>query len=88
MKINNFGPMGVNPYKRNFEKNTPAAQTPQTKADKVEISSKAKDLQQANEITKARQEKIQTLKTQLENGSYSIDPKGIAEGLLKYYGKK
>ncbi|WP_226529279.1 flagellar biosynthesis anti-sigma factor FlgM [Metabacillus niabensis] len=87
MKINNLNSMGVNPYKRNLEKNTAAAQKPQTKEDKVEISSKAKDLQQSNEVVKARQEKVQAIKTQLESGTYTIDPQAIAKGLLNFYKK-
>ncbi|MFS0879525.1 flagellar biosynthesis anti-sigma factor FlgM [Metabacillus niabensis] len=86
MKINNIGSMGVNPYKRNLEKNT-AVQKSQTKEDKVEISSKAIDLQASNEMTKARQEKVQAIKTQLESGNYTIDPKSIAKGLLNFYKK-
>ncbi|MDQ0231450.1 flagellar biosynthesis anti-sigma factor FlgM [Metabacillus malikii] len=86
MKINHIGSMGVNPYKRNLEKNI-AAQKPQTREDKVEISSKAIDLQQTNEVTKARQEKVQALKAQLENGTYTIDPKAIATGLVNFYKK-
>lgn len=87
MKINNLGSMGVNPYKRSLEKSAAAAQKPQTKEDKVEISSKAIDLQQSNEVTKARQEKVQAIKTQLESGTYKIDPKAIATGLLNFYKK-
>lgn len=79
--------MGVNPYKRNLEKNAAAAQKSQTKEDKVEISTKAIDLQQSNEIIKARQEKVQAIKTQLESGTYTIDPKAIATGLLNFYKK-
>lgn len=79
--------MGANPYKRNIEKNTIAAQKPQTKEDKVEISSKAKDLQQSNELVMARQEKVQAIKTQLESGNYTIEPKEIAKGLLNFYRK-
>jgi negative regulator of flagellin synthesis FlgM len=79
--------MGVNPYKRSLEKSAQAAQKPQTKEDKVEISAKAIDLQQTNEVTKARQEKVQAIKTQLESGNYTIDPKAIATGLLNFYKK-
>ena len=79
--------MGMNPYKRNLEKNTAAAQKSQPQEDKVEISSKAKDLQQSNEVMKARQEKVQALKTQLESGTYTIDPQAIAKGLINFYKK-
>ncbi len=79
--------MGMNPYKRNIEKNNLAAQTTPSKEDKVEISSKAIDLQQSNEVVKARQEKVQAIKTQLESGTYTIDPQAIAKGLLNFYKK-
>jgi negative regulator of flagellin synthesis FlgM len=87
VKINNLGSMGVNPYKRSLEKGAQAAQKPQTKEDKVEISAKAIDLQQSNGVTKARQEKVEALKRQVENGTYTIDPQAIAKGLLDFYKK-
>ncbi|MCM3443764.1 flagellar biosynthesis anti-sigma factor FlgM [Metabacillus halosaccharovorans] len=87
MKINNVGSMGVNPYKKNIEKSSAATSKPHSKADKVEISSKAIDLQQSNEVLKARQEKVQALKTQVDSGTYTIDPKAIAKGLLNFYKK-
>lgn len=87
MKINNIGSMGVNPYKKSLEKNNATPTKSQAKEDKVEISSKAIDLQQSNEVIKARQEKVQAIKTQVENGTYTIDPKAIAAGLLNFYKK-
>lgn len=77
--------MGVNPYKRSLEKNAAATSKLQSKEDKVEISSKAIDLQQSNEIVKARQEKVQAIKQQVESGTYTIDPQEIAKGLLNFY---
>ncbi|UHA61567.1 flagellar biosynthesis anti-sigma factor FlgM [Metabacillus litoralis] len=87
MKINNIGSMGVNPYKRNQEKSDLANQKSQVQKDKVEISTEAIDLQQSNEVAKAREEKVQAIKAQLENGTYRIDPKEIAKGLLNFYKK-
>jgi len=87
MKINNLGSVNVNPYRKNLEKQTAAAAKPQTKEDKVEISSKAIDLQQSNEVVKARQEKVQAIKAQVESGTYTIDPKAIAKGLVEFYKK-
>lgn len=85
MKINNLGSMGVNPYKRNLEKNSEATAKAQNKEDKVEISSQAIGLQQTNDVTKARQEKVQAIKTQLESGNYTIDPRAVAKGLVDFY---
>ncbi|WP_121663637.1 flagellar biosynthesis anti-sigma factor FlgM [Metabacillus litoralis] len=87
MKINNLGSVNVNPYKKNLEKQAAASTKPQSKEDKVEISSKAIDLQQSNEVVKARQEKVQAIKAQVENGTYTIDPKAVAKGLVEFYKK-
>ena len=87
MKINNIGSMGVNPYKKSLEKNAAATLKPQSKEDKVEISTKAIDLQQSNEVIKARQEKVQAIKTQVESGTYTLDPQAIAKGLINFYKK-
>lgn len=87
MKINNLSSMGVNPYKKSLEKSAAVPSKLQTKADKVEISSKAIDLQQSNELVKARQEKVQAIKAQVESGTYTIDPQAIAKGLLNFYKK-
>ncbi len=87
MKINNIGSMGVNPYKKSMEKNAATPSKAQPREDKVEISSKAIDLQQSNELIKARQEKVQAIKAQVENGTYTIDPQAIAKGLLNFYKK-
>ncbi|MED4402753.1 flagellar biosynthesis anti-sigma factor FlgM [Metabacillus fastidiosus] len=87
MKINNIGSTnGVNPYKRQLDKNESIAKA-SAKKDKVEISTVAKDLQQTSELTKARHEKISAIKEQIENGTYKIDASAIAEGLLKFYKK-
>ena len=45
MKINNIGPSGINPYKRQMNKLEEASNTLGKKADKVEISSTAKEMQ-------------------------------------------
>lgn len=87
MKINNLGSVNVNPYKKNLEKQTAASTKSQSKEDKVEISSKAIDLQQSNEVVKVRQEKVQAIKAQVESGTYTIEPKAIAKGLLDFYKK-
>ena len=87
MKINNIGSMGVNPYKKSIDKNIATPSKAQSREDKVEISSKAIDLQQSNDLVKARQEKVQAIKTQVENGTYTIDPQAIAKGLVEFYKK-
>jgi negative regulator of flagellin synthesis FlgM len=84
MKINNVGSMGVNPYRRSFDKEM-QVKKPATKQDKLEISAAAKELQQVSQWTAERQEKVRKLKEQVQNGTYKIDPEAIAKSIYKFY---
>lgn len=75
----------MNPYKKNLEKSAELSKTT-AKQDKVEISTAAKDLQ-TNEVSNGRQEKLNEIKSQIESGTYTVDPKAVAKGLLKFYQK-
>lgn len=86
MKINQTGPLGVNPYKKQMNK--VAVTEKQAKADKVEISSAAKQLQEASPIMIARQEKVESLKQQVQNGTYQVDTEAIANSVYDFYFKK
>lgn len=84
MKIHHVGSMNVNPYERQFNK--VERQVPSTrKKDQVEISEAAKELQEASKWESARQEKVEKLKQQVQNGTYTIDPKAIAKSMIQYY---
>lgn len=58
-----------------------------TEASTVSVSSKAKDIQKANEIAKSspeiRSEKIDRIAKQIKSGTYHVDSKDIAEKMLK-----
>ncbi len=86
MKINHLNSANINPYKRNLEKQPDAVQ-PAKKQDQVEISTKAKELQQQNGIVQSRQEKVAAIKQQVESGTYTIDPKAIAKSIINHYQK-
>ncbi|MGZ9792612.1 flagellar biosynthesis anti-sigma factor FlgM [Bacillus atrophaeus] len=86
MKINQFGTQSVNPYQKNYDKQAVQKTSAQPK-DKVEISSQAKELQNASDI-KSRQEKIAQLKAEIENGSYKVDGNSIAEKMVNFYKKQ
>lgn len=84
MKINGIGLNNVNPYnqtKRTAEVN----KTNQSFADKLEISSAAKEMKVATEYTDARAERVQKLKAQIQSGEYKVDAKKVAEDMLKFY---
>ena len=89
MKINNNqGPASINPYKQNIQKLNGVKQTSIQGTDKLEISSKAKDLQQISHIQMQRQEKIESIKTSIANGTYSLDAKNTAKSIIDFYTEK
>ncbi|RIW39066.1 flagellar biosynthesis anti-sigma factor FlgM [Bacillus salacetis] len=85
MKINNLNNSGINPYKRQLNKIDQAAKANVQKADKLEISSAAKEMQETSRLTKERQAKVEALKVNVENGTYKPDPQKIAKGLINFY---
>ncbi|XXM72047.1 flagellar biosynthesis anti-sigma factor FlgM [Lysinibacillus sphaericus] len=85
MKINNIGNQNVNPYQRNINKLNAAEKTGKSASDKIEISSAAKEMQEASKLVKDRQAKVEALKDQVQSGNYTIDPKAIAKGLKNFY---
>ncbi|NHM29970.1 flagellar biosynthesis anti-sigma factor FlgM [Neobacillus terrae] len=87
MKINNFGTQGVNPYKRQMNKIDNISKSPGKTADKVEISSAAKELQGVSQLGKERQAKIDQLKIQVENGTYKVDAKETAKNMVNFFKK-
>jgi negative regulator of flagellin synthesis FlgM len=56
-------------------------------AEHIDISSKAKDIQKANESINAapdiRIEKVDQIKDQIKNGSYNVSGEQLAEKILK-----
>lgn len=80
--------MGVNPYKKQMNNMNNAEKEAAVKKDNVEISSAAKELQQSSSITAARQEKVEALKEQVQNGTYKIDVNEVATGIVDFYFKK
>jgi negative regulator of flagellin synthesis FlgM len=85
MKINNIGNQNINPYQRNMNKLDSAVKSGKAPSDKIEISSTAKEMQETSKLMKERQAKVNALKDQVQNGTYTIDPKAIAHGLKNFY---
>lgn len=87
MKINNIGPSGINPYKREMAKQDNVNRQMSRGTDKVEISTTAKEMQQISQYAAARQEKVEQIKVRVENGNYKVDPQDIAINIANYYVK-
>lgn len=84
MKIQNFGTAGINPYKRQMNKLDSANKSVNNSADKIEISTTAKEMQQ---IPAQRQARIDELKLQVENGTYKVNPYEVANSIYNFYFK-
>ena len=87
MKINNFKPSGVNPYKNQLNKLEQMEKGPNKKKDVVEISAEAKEMQQVSPFEKERQIKVDELRIQVENGTYKPQPSEIAKSIINFYKK-
>ncbi|MCM3454377.1 flagellar biosynthesis anti-sigma factor FlgM [Heyndrickxia oleronia] len=83
MKINNYGTHGINTYKKQMNKFEQANKSGK-QTDKVEISSKAKDMQTST-IEQARRAKVEQLKIEVQNGQYKVNPELIAKGIKNFY---
>lgn len=86
MKINQFGPVGMNPYKKQMNKVVQTEKATQT--DKVEISSAAKQMQETSPITIERQQKVEALKKQVQSGTYKVNVEDVAKSVYDFYFKK
>lgn len=87
MKINPIGTSGVNPYNRQVNKVDTTKTTPRP-LDKVEISASAKEMQQVSQISAERQNKLDELKSQIENGTYKMNASDTAKSILDFYSNK
>lgn len=65
---------------------TKKTSTQEPSGEKIKVSFKAKEAAKINEIIKAtpdiRTKKIELIKSQIDNGTYSVDGKKIAEKIL------
>jgi negative regulator of flagellin synthesis FlgM len=72
---------------QNIDKTNSKTQQSVDGNDKVELSDKSREIQQAFEAAKKlpeiREEKVSEIKNQIETGSYPIEPEKIADSMLK-----
>lgn len=81
MKITPIHMNSVNPYnKQQLKMNATVSKS--TYADKIEISTTAKEM---STISADRAQKIQKLKEEIQSGEYQVNARKVAEDMLKYY---
>lgn len=54
-------------------------------ADKLEISSKAKEMHVTNTYETERAEKVSQIKQSIDSGEYKVDARKVAQDMLNYY---
>ncbi|MCO7124991.1 flagellar biosynthesis anti-sigma factor FlgM [Sporolactobacillus shoreicorticis] len=88
MKINRYQP--VQSYTNNYQtaKSGDQQSTASKTDDKVEISNAAKRLQGTQKLDEIRQDKIEKIKSQIENGTYHVPAKSIAEKMYGFWNKQ
>ena len=84
MKINMYGVRAINTY-NNQQRPVKEAKTGASFADKIEISSAAKEMQVTSNYSAERAERVQKLKADIQSGDYKVDARKVAEDMLKYY---
>lgn len=85
MKINPIQLQSVNPYKKHLAKIDAIDVRKKSHAEKVEISPQAKEMHNSSRIQTERQEMIDQLKSDFQNGSLKPDANKTATDLLKHF---
>lgn len=85
MKIDGTNRVGsVNQYKKSYDSQQHVSKKTGSKKDHVEISTEAKELLGSQGMSEARQDKIETLKKSVADGTYRVDGRKIAEKLFPF----
>ncbi|TSI07332.1 flagellar biosynthesis anti-sigma factor FlgM [Lysinibacillus sp. BW-2-10] len=84
MKITSFSINSVNPYNKQ-QRTAKAENGKHAFADKIEISTTAKEMSASSTYSSERAQKVQQLKEKIQSGEYQVDARKVAEDMLKYY---
>lgn len=85
MKINQIGNYNIQAYKQQQNKADQSFKGGSAPSDKVEISSRAKEMQEVSKLESDRQFKVDALKEQVQSGNYTIHAGSIAKSLKQFY---
>ncbi|WP_163538878.1 flagellar biosynthesis anti-sigma factor FlgM [Gracilibacillus sp. YIM 98692] len=87
MKIHGPNHANLNPYQKQIQKQQEAKQTKHNQEDQVEISNKAKQLQNKENPIANRQNYVNDIKQQVEAGEYQINTQEAAKKILNFWKK-
>lgn len=76
----------IQAYQRQIQLSKVEKTKPVQNEDKVQISTQAKQLfEKDTELNIDRQEKIKSLKEQIQSGNYQVDSKAVAEKVYQFW---
>jgi negative regulator of flagellin synthesis FlgM len=84
MKINNIGLRAIQSYNQ-AQPIKKTQKTNETFADKIEISSQAKEMQISSSYANERASKVSQLKEDISAGNYEVNARKVAQDMLNYY---
>lgn len=85
MKINGPNSMNFNPYKQQVQKQPDLKKD--MGQDHIEISNKAKQLQENEKVSEKRAAHIQEIKKAIESGEYEVNPEVTAKKMMEFWSK-
>ncbi|WP_085505964.1 flagellar biosynthesis anti-sigma factor FlgM [Thalassobacillus devorans] len=87
MKINGSNHVNLNPYHKRLNRQTAMKQSFQQE-DKVEISHKAKSLQENASTDPAREKKVADIKQSIEQGEYKVNAEKTAQKMIEFWNSR
>ena len=84
MKINPLGTRAIQSYNQTQSVKNVGKKT-ESFADKLEISSKAKQMQLSSSYESERADKVNKIKEDINSGTYKVDARQVAQDMLNYY---
>ncbi|WP_245719447.1 flagellar biosynthesis anti-sigma factor FlgM [Pelagirhabdus alkalitolerans] len=74
----------INPYQKQMNQQFKAKTDKGPKADQLQISDQAKEMQETQGVHPARSEHVEAIKEQVDTGNYTINPEQVAEKMLNF----
>lgn len=87
MKIQGPNHSNFNPYQKQVQKQNDIKNHIEQK-DQLQISSKAKELQESNKPDPARQAHVEKIKQAVDSGEYQVNPEKTAAKMIDFWSKR
>lgn len=84
MKIERNNLNNINPYKQQMNVKRSSSSSFSSE-DKIEISSTAKEMQEATRLLSERTERIEQIKSDINKGNYKVNEFELAKSMYSYY---